>query len=217
MSSEFLWQLLGNRSIIVSTSINTLIKLANAIILKLIHSGERVCVVTETTQLARYLTIEVLNKVEFTDPETACKECTYTIFLEIIQPRLLRTCKSENTYVFTTKLKTPRTPGYTRIYVKNITNGEYSLIEPKTGIYVRFTFKEGNIVFQEQLSGFYKKALDVLMNSMSTYGEISVKDAIRIIVHELGVERGYARRILEWLARHRYIRVIKGKITIASI
>jgi len=217
MSSEILWQVLGNRSIIVSTSINTLIRLANVVISKLIHSGEQVCIVAETTQLARYLSPEVLNKVEFSDPETACRECAHIVFLEVIQSKLLRTCKSENIYVFTAKSRTPRTPGYTRVYVKSITSGEYSLIEPKTGIYVRFTFREGDLVFQEQLSGLYKIALEALMNSMSTYGEISIKDATRIIVHDLGVEKGYARRILEWLARHRYIRVVKGKITIASI
>ncbi len=217
MSSELFWQVLGNRSIIVSTSANTLVRLANVVISMLTHNGVKVCIVAETTQLARYLSLEVLNKVEFTDPETACKECTCTVFLEVTQPKLLRICKSKNIYVFTTKPKSPRTPGYTRIYVKSITSGEYSLIEPKTGVYMRFTFREGDIVFQEQLSGIYKKALEVLMNSMSVYGEISIKDAIRIMVHELGVERGYARRILEWLMRHRYIRVVKGKITIASV
>ncbi len=218
MSNDVFWHTLGERAIIIFKSVNTLIKLASIVISKLLNKESRVCTVLCRPELARYLPPELLDKVEVVDVDTACRDCTYIILLgaEYFN-RILRTCSSKYIYVFTcrSRIRAPRE--FTRIYVKSITGGEYVLIAPTRGVYTRFSISNNDIVVFRDPSGIYGKALETLKNAMSSYGELTVKDAVRILIHELRVERTYARKVIEWLARHGYIKVVKGRLSLSSI
>ncbi|MCC6010996.1 MAG: hypothetical protein LM556_01180 [Desulfurococcaceae archaeon] len=217
MSNTVLWETIGKKAIITSRSVNTLVKLVNIVISKLSTSNKRVCLVLGRPELARYLASEVIERVEVVNLESACRSCTYTIVLELGYYKSLANCSSEYIYVFTQRGAkfTPR--GFTKIYVKSITMGEYLLIAPNTGVYARFTIRGNDLIFTEHPAGIYGKALEALRSAMATYGELTIKDSVRVLVHELRVEKAYARRIIEWLASRRYIRVIKGRITMSSV
>jgi len=215
MNSSVFWQALGKRAIITSRSVNTLIKLANVLISRLINS-KKVCLVVSKPELARYISVELLDKVEILDITMACRECSYTVVLGVDYFKPLQICSSEYIYVFTRKatFRCPR--GFRRIHVSSITSNEYLLIAPSTGTYIRFSISAGDVVVREQPAGVYRRALEAIREAMAIYGDLTVKDAVRVLVHDLGVDKAFARRLIEWLAGHRYIRVVKGRITLGT-
>jgi len=218
MSSDVFWQALGERAVITFRSVNTLIKLASIVISRLLDREGGVCVVLCRPELARYLPPELLDRVKVVDLDIACRECTQTVLLGAeCFDRSLRTCSSKYIYVFTCRTRIRASREFARVYVKGIAVGEYALIAPAKGIYARFTISSGDVVVLRGPSGVYGKALEVLRSAMSLYGELAVKDAVRVLVYELGVERAYARRVIEWLVRHGYIRVARGRLSLSSI
>ncbi|MCC6053346.1 MAG: hypothetical protein LM569_04025 [Desulfurococcaceae archaeon] len=217
MSSSVFWEAAGKRAVIVSRSVNTLVKLVNVVISEISTTSTSVCLVLGRPELARYLASGLIERVKVLDLESSCSSCTHTVVLEPGLLKSLTNCKSEYIYVFTQRGEkyTPR--GFTRLHVKRATTGEYLLVAPSRGIYARFTIRGNELVFTEHPFGIYSRALDTIKNAMATYGELTIRDSIRVLVHELGVEKAYARRIIEWLVSRGYIRIVKGKITMSPI
>jgi hypothetical protein len=214
MTSDSFWEALGERALVVTTSVNTLIKLASAVTSRLTATGAGVCVVAGKPELLRYFPLELLSAVRLVGVVEACAECTHVVAVEPENPGLLGTCSSKYVYVFTCKSKTRAPRGFRRVYVKRTASGDYLLAAPSVGVYARISISSGEIAVREGPGGLYGRALEALKSTMSLYGELSVKDAVRVLVHELGVGRAHARRLIEWLARSGYIRVVRGRVTL---
>ena len=63
-------------------------------------------------------------------------------------------------------------------------------------------------------SSIERRALNLIIDSMSEYGALTVKDAVNIISANLGVDRSYARRILYKLVGDGKLRINKGMVEI---
>lgn len=64
----------------------------------------------------------------------------------------------------------------------------------------------------ESPPGIKGEALEILRNAVIDYGEITVKDAVIILAHELGIDKAEARKIVLDLARKRYVRIEHGHV-----
>jgi len=104
-------------------------------------------------------------------------------------------------------------PGFAKYVVKRVPGtSEYILKSLDTNYTVRFEFTSNGIKEVNQPAGLKGEAYRILKNALSTYGEITIKDAVLILSKELGVDRKTARSILLELARSRYIGVYKGRV-----
>ncbi len=103
---------------------------------------------------------------------------------------------------------------YERIYLNKLGENLYELYIKETLERFRFRIKGYDIVYEEKPGGLIGKAYDMLRKAMQDYGEIRVKDAVNILVFELGISKEKAREILSKLVIEKYIRVEKGFIIV---
>ncbi len=66
----------------------------------------------------------------------------------------------------------------------------------------------------EKESSIERRAYNIILDSMSEYGVLTIKDAVNIISANLGVDRNYARRILYKLVSDGKLRIEKGMVEI---
>lgn len=214
---EVLEELVRGRNVIFSHSANTLIKIASLVSKFLLDKGVNIVIMDEKGHASRYIPIELLDKVTITnDMEEACGIKTgLLIVLANKSFYKLRNCASENILILTKPTNVFKSMEYTKYYITPIPGSkEYVLKSHDRALYTRLKLDSGYIGILEAPPGIYGKAYEVLINSLSMYGEITMKDATTVISKELGLDKKHARNILIKLARRRYIRVVKGKISL---
>lgn len=207
---ELLDHILSGSALIISRSANLKIALARNLIIAASRRSMRVHVIDPGGVLAKY--VEDLLASGLFDTEIKCEgELDYVILYE---PRgAVRPLPCLTTAFITPGAKVRVARGFRKIYARPISGGVYELRDLINNIRWRIK-QEGFALKPAELDPFHKRALDVLIESMSLYGEMTVKDAVRALVAELGVTKEEARRILIRLARSKYIAVRKGKLNI---
>lgn len=207
-------RLFNGKLLIISRNTNALVKLASLAIERAVKRGIRPAVVDETGYLVRYIPFELLDKISLFNEATEACSSNYAVIFQPRYMKKLETCMSPTVLVFS-KPTQYHLDGYLNVYVSKPSSGNQFIARlPFEGIVMRFTISDGEIVPLTSPPGIYGKAYDVLQRAMSDYGELNVKDAVRAIVVELGVDKTGARRILLWLARNAYIRVVKGRLSL---
>lgn len=207
-------QLFSGKRVFVSHSIGVLVKLAVEAVKRYVKLGAKPTIVDETGFLLRYIPLELLDRVVVsTNIAEACSEDTAILFEPTYMKRL-ELCAAPNVLVFS-KPKSYYPSRYLRVYITRAsTTGHYIARCPLEGLVMRFTISDEGIAIVEGPPGVYGKAYETLKRAMSDYGELNVKDAVRVLVVELGVEKTRARQILLWLARNSYVKVVKGKLSL---
>lgn len=213
VDERYEWLFSGKR-LIVSQNTTLLVKLAILAVKRAIEYGIKPAIVDESGYLVRYLPLELLDEISlFTDVSSACNS-DYVVLLLSRLTRRLETCRSRTVLVFS-RPSQYYLSGYSKIYVSKIAaSNEVIARLPEDGVVVRFTITNDKIVAVSGPPGIYGRAYEVLRNAMSDYGEISLRDAVRILMIELGVDKTKAKNILSWLAKCAYIRVVKGKLSL---
>lgn len=119
-----------------------------------------------------------------------------------------------NILVFTTPGSKARIPRFfAKIYIDKIDEDTY-LMRMWRGRTVRIHVGIDRLRIASKPEGVYGQVYDLLRKLMIEYGEITIKDAIRAVSLELGVEKKVARQIIYKLLKERYFRVVHGKITL---
>lgn len=213
-SSSIVNELIKGRRIFVSHHIGVLIKLAVFVVKNLVQESTRPVILDEQGVLLRYLPLELLDSIQVAaNTSEACKG-DYLVVFEPKSMRHLEPCIASNILVFT-KPRSFYPARYSKVYIKRIgSTGQYLVKSPETGISARIELAENKVILIEKPPGIYGKAYEVLKNAMSDYGELTVKDAIRIISLELNIDRLKARHVFLWLARNSYVRVVRGKLSL---
>lgn len=116
-----------------------------------------------------------------------------------------------STIVLTTRGKRVRVRGLTKAIVREIQPNLYELkiIGSEWKIRLR---REGLVLRPVNVNPVHDSALRLLTEAMSNFGEITVRDAVNILVANMGLSKGEARRVLAELASRKYISLKKGKI-----
>jgi len=119
-----------------------------------------------------------------------------------------------NILVFTTPGSRVKIPlFFKRIYISRI-NQETYLVRIKPGNKtLRLVTGPGGIRVVDKPLGIHGEAYSIVTRLMAEYGEILVKDAVRTLMLELGVDKETARRILYKLIEEKYLRVVNGRIS----
>jgi len=119
-----------------------------------------------------------------------------------------------NILVFTTPGSRVKIPlFFKRIYISRI-NQETYLVRIKPGNKtLRLITGPGGIRVVDKPLGIHGEAYSIVARLMAEYGEILVKDAVRALMLELGVDKETARRILYKLIEEKYLRVVNGRIS----
>jgi hypothetical protein len=214
--SEVLQRISSGRVVVSSRSVNALAKLSALVLREWIKRGASPVVVDNSGVLARYLPLDVLGSVEFsTNLEEACAGGKHVLVYGFAGLRLLEKCAAKNIVVFTA----PRSyypKGYLVVYFSRVSStlSEYVFKIPQEGLSIRVRLGE-ELRVVEKPPGTYGRAYEVLKSAMSDYGELTVKDAVRLISLELGVDKQRARNILVWLTRRKYFKVARGRLSLA--
>lgn len=103
---------------------------------------------------------------------------------------------------------------YSKIYLNKISEDVFTLQLPNTMEKYRFRILNNKVEYVEKPIGIYGKAYVIIRDAVIEYGELSIRDAVNIIVKELGVTKDNARKILSKLVVDKYIRVENGFISI---
>ncbi|MEM0246774.1 MAG: hypothetical protein QXH02_06085 [Desulfurococcaceae archaeon] len=214
---DILEQVLCEKSIIISRSLNAMLKFAFTLISIALNRGLRVLVVDERGYLERYAPLELIERITVTsDLENACIDASALVVAYM--PRSLRGlthCKAMNVVVFTRYFGVRRLGDYVKYHLNRIPGtSEYALTCYERSISARIVLELGRIRVVGSPPGIYGKAYDALKNALVTYGEMRVKDAVLVVSKELGVDKNRARMILIALARRGYLKVVKGKVTL---
>ncbi len=115
--------------------------------------------------------------------------------------------KHGNILVTTTPGNNPGVPRYFKKAVITKYGDEYVL---RTSIN-QYRFKLNGInIIEETLKGILGEAYNTLREAVMEYGELTVKDAVFLLVKELGIDKEKARKILSKLGEKKYIRARKG-------
>jgi len=116
-----------------------------------------------------------------------------------------------NTVVLATPGTIRRKPrDWLKARIKRVTNNEY-IIEGDINERILLG-RNLEIKPVESPAGIKGEALEILRNAVIDYGEITVKDAVIILAHELGIGKAEARKIIIDLARKRYVRIEHGHV-----
>ncbi len=213
-SSDLLETILKPKTLIGSRDINTLIKICLVITYKVVNTQKQVVLVDEKNIVSRYIPIELLDKITLlANPDEACSQ--KPDYLLVFYPRRIRKllqCRASSLIILH-RYTGIQIPGFAKYVVKRVPGtSEYILKSLDTNYTVRFEFTSNGIKEVNQPAGLKGEAYRILKNALSTYGEITIKDAVLILSKELGVDRKTARSILLELARSRYIGVYKGRV-----
>lgn len=210
-------QILSEKSVIISHSLNALLKFAFTLISAALDRDLNILVVDERRYFERYVPLELIERIVVTNSlENAC--CDTSALVIAFTPKnlhgLLR-CKAMNVVVFTRYFGARRPGDYVKYYLKRIPGtGEYALTCYEKNISARIALGLGDVRVVESLPGIYGKAYETLKSALLTYGEMKVRDAILVVSKELGVDKKRARLIVITLARRSYLKVVKGRITL---
>lgn len=207
---DLLTRILSESSLVISRNANLKIALARNLIIAASEQGMRVHVIDPGGALIKF--VDDLLAAGLFDTEMRCEgELDYIILYE---PRgAVRPLQCITTAFITPGGSARIARGFRKIYARPIAAGIYELRDPVNNEKWRIK-REGFKVEPISLDPFHKRALDVLIESMALYGEITVKDAVRALMAELGITKEEARRAVVRLARLRYIAVRKGKLNI---
>ncbi|MEM4880132.1 MAG: hypothetical protein QXU22_04670 [Desulfurococcaceae archaeon] len=209
--------LTGGRVIVSCKNMNLKIKLASILIDHLLTRGYEVFIIDKHLVLTRYLPEHIAHRVKILENPVENMRGRNAYVLVFESPRSVIEIQGfERIIVFTSTLRNmPRSlKGFNTVVIKTISNNTYSFHDVEEGIKVRFSIMGDEIRVIEKPGGAFGKALEILENAMVVYGELTTKDAIRLISRELGVSKELARRILGKLIEDKYIRILKGRISL---
>lgn len=209
--------LLREKSIIMSNNLNALIRFATALASNALKWGKNVIIVDEQGFFERYIPLDLVEKVAITSNlKDACGDLNALLLVLVPKsPYKLKYCRSPNVIAFTKPFRALGLHDYAKYRLKRVPGtSEYLLYCYEKGVSARILLKIRGIKLVESPPGIYGKAYEILKNTLSSYGEVMVKDAVRAISLELGVDKKRAKSIIIALARRGYVRVIKGKIAL---
>ncbi|MEM4535071.1 MAG: hypothetical protein QXP67_01805 [Desulfurococcaceae archaeon] len=214
-SSDLMSDLTRGKKLFVSSHAGLLVKLAILMIKSIVLKGVKPAIMDEQGLLLRYIPLDLLGSLQLVlSTQEACKNH----YLIVFEPRLtgfLKTCQAPNILVFT-KPRGLYPAGFVKVFLKRVAStNHYLLRSPEMGLAVRVELTEHGITIAEKPKGVYGEAYEILKNAMSNYGEITVKDAVRVISLELNLDKLKARQVLQWLTRNGYLRVVKGRLSLA--
>lgn len=216
--NDILYELSRGKNIVISYLTNAMIKLSFLVALNIIRENREVAVVDESNYIARYIPLELVENIHAVDSiEEACGD--EKSFLIVFMPKNMRKliyCRAQDILVFANPIKLHGFKEYVKYYLERINEeDEYVLSSPSRGSIYRFRIRENKLELVEKPPGILGQAYDVIKNTASTYGDLTIKDALIVLVKETGLDKKHARNILVNLAKRGYIRVHKGKITLA--
>ncbi|RLG59387.1 hypothetical protein DRN86_04335 [Candidatus Geothermarchaeota archaeon] len=137
----------------------------------------------------------------------------YKLVIYYEPPRIPKSV-SRNVIVTTTpgEIRVGKIFGWKKAFLKRIEGYDFilSIGSMKFGLVI----KPGYIGLKKGVSGIYKKALTLLRKGVVEYGFLSTRDAVDIISYNLNVKRDEARKILSYLARKGYVKVVKGEVLV---
>lgn len=87
-----------------------------------------------------------------------------------------------------------------------------SFIAKGAGQSFKIIVRDNDLAEEDVLNNYLYRAYSIIVDSMSEYGEISVKDALNILAASLGITKEKARETIGELIQHKKIKVVKGKI-----
>lgn len=117
------------------------------------------------------------------------------------------------TIVLATRGMRVKARGFTRAIAKEIQSNLYELQVINSGWNIRLR-REGLTLSPVDMNPLHETALRLLTEAMSNFGEITARDAVNILVVNMGLSKNEARRVLVELASRKYISLRKGKITL---
>lgn len=103
---------------------------------------------------------------------------------------------------------------YEKIYLNKLGENLYELYIRETLERFRIRIGKNKLLYEEKPYGLLGEAYEILRKTLLEYGELRVKDALNILVFELGISKEKAREILSKLVIEKYIRVEKGSIIV---
>ncbi|MEM1638834.1 MAG: hypothetical protein QXJ69_01985 [Desulfurococcaceae archaeon] len=217
-SDNVLRELSYGRNIVMSYLTNTMFKMLFTIVSNAIREKRELVVVDESKYVARYIPLELVESILVVNNiEEACNE--ENLFSIVFMPRDLRKltyCRARDVLVFTKPIRIHNFREYVKYYLEKVAEGnEYVLKSPTKGVTYRFKISKGKLELIEKPAGILGQAYEIIKNTMSMYGDTTVRDIVVILTKEIGVDKKEARKILVDLARRGYIRVHKGRITLA--
>lgn len=216
---DILMSIATGRSIVVSRNVNVAVKLAVILARKAVEQGKSVIVIDEHGYFGRYAPLDLLERIRVTrDLEEACTANAGSLIIALMTKKLygLKRCKATSLVIFT-RCTTPFVrDNYAKYYLKRVPgSNEYLLACYDRGLTTRLSLEIDSVRVIESPPGIWGKVYDILKNTLSSYGELTMKDAVRAVSLELGVDKRRARSIVLMLARKGYIRVIRGRISLA--
>lgn len=215
MFEEFLSELMSGKSGIISLSVNTLLKVTFIVMRELLNRGLYIVVVDEKGYLAHFMPTDLLDKVRLVERiDEACSEVVDVLIVFLPRnPYIVKTCRARNVIVLSRSLRPLDRLGFTRFYLKKLLeNGEIEVRCYDKGSKFRIKISNRKPLVYTRPTGILGKAYDVLEEALSSYGEISIKDALLILSRELDIDKKHARRVLVTLSRRGYIKITKGKL-----
>jgi hypothetical protein len=213
--SDLLDELVHGQVVFASRNVNALIKLGILVIKNLLRRSLQVVVLDEKGLLSRFAPIELFDKVVFV--KSLNEMCAQSVALVVIAPSSLKRSYKCYSRVTVLLLKNPTRSlrGFKQYYLQRVPGTSDYILKPIGGVGAfRVRFTESGIEEVPGPEGVLGRAYIIIKESLFTYGEMTVKDAIRIISKELGLDKAEARKVLLNLARKRYIVVVSGRITL---
>lgn len=215
---ELVDKLTIGKRILISHYVNAKLALVKTIIDTLSSWNMKVLVVDENLYVVKYGLLEPSDlNLTYVQRIVDFNTDTGVDLALVVEPSVVpRTLFSNNVLVTITPSYGLRIPRYyARSYLKRISGNTYVLefmdLRERFRIIVSST---GIDVADDKPPGLLGSILDVLRRSMLEYGELSVKDAVNIVHHELGLENSVARRMIYRLVNEKFLEIRKGRIIV---
>jgi len=134
--------------------------------------------------------------------------------LIIIEPEYIPWRINNDVLVTTTPLERSIPRYFEKILLNKVGEVDYQITFLKTMERYRFRVKDHEIILVEKPLGLYGEALKLIEDAVIEYGELTIKDAVNILVNQLGLDKNSARKIIGKLVYEKHIVVKKGRITL---
>ncbi|MEM1555411.1 MAG: hypothetical protein QXM54_02640 [Desulfurococcaceae archaeon] len=215
---ELINRLTTGKRVLISHYINAKLALSKAVIDSLLLRDMKILVVDENLYMTKYGLLESETpNLTYVQKNSGFNKNTYVDLALFIEPNFIpKPVFSQNILVTVTPKYRLRIPKYYSIsYLKKIVGNKYFLEFRDYGERFRIIVSGLDIdVADDKPHGLLGTILDVLRRSMLEYGELSVKDAVNIVHHELGLENSVARRMIYRLASEKYLEIRKGRVIV---